>query len=173
MTVRKLAKYCQKIDNCERCKHIDKCAKFKKYLQDFICPATLLIKDCEGFTTALTQKFRRIVKRKENMERLTNSGTKEARPDVTIRDILNKLAEYEDLYEQGKMLKLPCAVGDTVYRIVPKNYRKIAELKIREFVVCENGLCFRTDKTDFNYSCDEFGEYIFLTREEAEQSLKR
>ena len=27
----------------------------------------------------------------------------------------HKLAEYEDLEEQGKLLKLPCAVGDTVY----------------------------------------------------------
>lgn len=27
----------------------------------------------------------------------------------------HKLAEYEDLEQQGKLLKLPCAVGDTVY----------------------------------------------------------
>lgn len=27
----------------------------------------------------------------------------------------NKLREYEDLEEQRKLLKLPCAVGDTVY----------------------------------------------------------
>lgn len=32
-----------------------------------------------------------------------------------LQEILNKLAEYEDLEEQGKLLKLPCAVGDTVY----------------------------------------------------------
>ena len=51
------------------------------------------------------------------MERLTNSGTKEAKPDVTIREVINKLAEYEDLEEKGKLPKLPCAVGDTVYEI--------------------------------------------------------
>ena len=49
------------------------------------------------------------------MERLTNSGTKEAKSDVTIREVLDKLAEYEDLEEQGKLLKLPCVVGDTLY----------------------------------------------------------
>lgn len=85
---------------------------------------------------------------------------------------IDKLAEYEDLEEQGKLLKLPCSVGDTVYRIVPKTYRKITKLKIKEFVVCENGLCFRTDKTNFGYSCDEFGEYIFLTKSAVEQALK-
>lgn len=40
------------------------------------------------------------------MERLTISGTKEAKPDVTIREVLNKLAEYEDLEEQGRLLRL-------------------------------------------------------------------
>lgn len=30
---------------------------------------------------------------------------------------VEKLAEYEDLEEQGKLLKLPCAVGDTVYLV--------------------------------------------------------
>jgi len=49
------------------------------------------------------------------MERLTNSGTKEAKSNVTIREILNRLAEYEDLEEQGLLLKLPIAIGDTVY----------------------------------------------------------
>lgn len=31
--------------------------------------------------------------------------------------IVKRLAEYEGLEEQGKLLKLPCAVGDTVYVI--------------------------------------------------------
>lgn len=32
-----------------------------------------------------------------------------------LNDAITKLAEYEDLEEQGKLLKLPCAVGDMVY----------------------------------------------------------
>lgn len=32
-----------------------------------------------------------------------------------ISDALKKLAEYEDLEEQGKLIKLPCKVGDKVY----------------------------------------------------------
>ena len=32
-----------------------------------------------------------------------------------VTDTLNKLAEYEDLEEQGLLLRLPCKVGDTVY----------------------------------------------------------
>lgn len=32
-----------------------------------------------------------------------------------IATILKKLAGYEDLEEQGRLIKLPCKVGDTVY----------------------------------------------------------
>lgn len=34
------------------------------------------------------------------MKRLTYSGTKEAKPDVTIVRALNKLAKYEDMQEK-------------------------------------------------------------------------
>lgn len=33
----------------------------------------------------------------------------------TISDVIDKLADYEDLEEQGRLIKLPCKVGDTVY----------------------------------------------------------
>lgn len=36
---------------------------------------------------------------------------------VQIYAELRKLEEYRKLDEQGKLLRLPCAVGDTVYRI--------------------------------------------------------
>lgn len=66
----------------------------------------------------------------ENMERLTTTSDKGGvaftfNLDITcdkseimkILKLAEKLKEYEDLEEQGKLLKLPCAVGDTVYRI--------------------------------------------------------
>lgn len=34
-----------------------------------------------------------------------------------VTNALNKLAEYEDLEEQGMLLRLPCKVGDTVFPI--------------------------------------------------------
>lgn len=32
-----------------------------------------------------------------------------------VEDMVKKLADYEDLEEQGRLIKLPCKVGDTVY----------------------------------------------------------
>ena len=34
---------------------------------------------------------------------------------VPIIDALNRLAEYEDMEEQGLLLRLPCKVGDTLW----------------------------------------------------------
>lgn len=34
-----------------------------------------------------------------------------------MANLRGRLKQYEDLDEQGKLLKLPCAVGDTVYRV--------------------------------------------------------
>ena len=32
--------------------------------------------------------------------------------------VLNRLAEYEDAEEQGLLVRLPCKVGDRIYRVV-------------------------------------------------------
>ena len=90
-----------------------------------------------------------------------------------VAEWLKQLKVYKDAEEQGLLFQLPCKVGDTVYRLIPKTYRHIEPLNVRKFVICENGLCFVTEKTNFHYSCEEFGEFIFLTKEEAEQALKQ
>lgn len=102
------------------------------------------------------------------MRRLTYSGTKEAKTDVTIRDALNKLAEYEDLEEQGKLLKLPCAMGNTVYTIYSSEDDSfIEEAKVEEVSTHRIWI----DSVYFDY--DDFGKSVFLTREEAEAALKK
>ena len=35
----------------------------------------------------------------------------------TIDDVIDRLAEYEDLEEQGLLLRLPCKIGTKVYNI--------------------------------------------------------
>lgn len=52
------------------------------------------------------------------MKRLTNSDKEIPTLDNNAEYWLKayfKLKEYEDLEEQGRLLKLPCKVGDTVY----------------------------------------------------------
>lgn len=58
------------------------------------------------------------VDREKNGITCSNYCTNCGRADCDdIRNALYKLAEYEDLEEQGLLLRLPCNVGDTVYVI--------------------------------------------------------
>lgn len=95
-----------------------------------------------------------------------------------LQEILEKLAEYEDLEEGGKLLKLPCAVGDTVYYITPKR-RDYEELKVMFFnVFSENEIYMKCDSVKSPYmnygeiDVDEIGKTVFLTKSAAEQALK-
>lgn len=73
-----------------------------------------------------------------------------------ISDALKKLADYEDLEEQGRLIKLPCKVGDTVYFI--KDSETIVE---RE-----------ADMIFIGVFWEEFGKKWFPTKEEAKSKLK-
>ena len=51
---------------------------------------------------------------------------------------IEKLATYEDLDEQGLLVRLPCKVGDTVYDIVGRPL-KIVEHKVDAFHIDKKG----------------------------------
>ena len=70
--------------------------------------------------------------------------------------ICEKLCKYEDLEEHGRLIKLPCKVGDTVYFI--KNSETIVKRK--------------ADMIFIGIFLEEFGKKWFPTREEAEVKLK-
>lgn len=96
----------------------------------------------------------------------------------------SKLAEYEDLEEQGLLLRLPCKVGDTLYIIEPRfyNYEKHEgvqkgickgyELNDRYGWIVKAELEDGEKHTLYFYNFSKFGKTVFLTREEAEQKLK-
>ena len=88
-----------------------------------------------------------------------------------MADLRERLKEYEDLEEQGRLVILPCKVGDMLYRLVPNLYREYVEIKIAQFVINKNGIYFITDK-GVSWSADKIGKTVFLTKSEAEQKLK-
>lgn len=99
-----------------------------------------------------------------------------------LQKALNKLGEYEDLEEKGLLVQLPCAVGDTIYKLwytechigetYPDSYscsgcEDECDMKreISEFVVPSIQWIVKT--------MDNFNKTVyFLTREQAEQALK-
>lgn len=98
-----------------------------------------------------------------------------------VQQVIKKLAEYEDLEEQGKLLKLPCKVGDMVFDLVlcdDSQYR-IFEMRvcnINYFGDVHKGKVWNVyleDECSKAYrSFYDFGKTVFLTHEQAELALK-
>ena len=102
-----------------------------------------------------------------------------------VPKLYKHLAEYEDLEEQGLLLKLPCKVGTTVY-VIDTIYECDNDYMdcIMEFpdrYQCERGfkceyehekLVVRPESFDFKM-LNNFNKTVFLTKEEAEKALKR
>ena len=80
-----------------------------------------------------------------------------------------KLARYEDLEEQGRLIELPCKVGDTVYYITGIHNTLIKPAKVEEVYFGDVfAVHVSTQNTSFTLVEGEF----FLTKEEAEAALK-
>ena len=96
-----------------------------------------------------------------------------------IQKVFKKLADYEDLEEQGLLVRLPCKVGDTVYRVNAGAKQPIIPMTVSEihFLCYKNERAVRFDaigKEDMGESCyrlEDIGRIVFLTREEAEKKL--
>ena len=105
-------------------------------------------------------------------------------PDCEEIDaVYRKLKEYEDLEEQGRLIKLPCKVGNTVYRYVEEKgcvlEYTVWNISMSAYesggidIVIEG--CAESEdevEDEFSLSLIDFKNEFFNTREEAEQKLK-
>ena len=98
-------------------------------------------------------------------------------PDCGNGSPTEKLADYEDVEEQGLLLRLKCKTGDTVYYRTNNNdiYPiKINEINISNSDVIYNGVIYNGYfmKCTYEFDNSDFGKTVFLTQTEAEQKLK-
>lgn len=92
-------------------------------------------------------------------------------------NVLQKLADYEDLEEQDRLIKLPCKVGDTVYAIGFNNNKSIIyESVVLSILITEKEIAFnvKVDEFEINSQLKQsmFDKTVFLTKSEAEAKLK-
>ena len=118
------------------------------------------------------------------MERLTNRN-KEIPTLVDNAEywleVYFKLKDYEDLEEQGRLVKLPCKVGDKIFLDFAGFGKDIDKFTVKDFHLD----CFEDGETIL--FCDyesndrtlsgqidvmEFGKTVFLTKFEVEEKLK-
>ncbi len=92
-----------------------------------------------------------------------------------VEKLSMKLGEYEDAEEQGLLLRLPCKVGDTLYKPNPITLKEIVEIQIESIFITESRISIsgRTTKMHYSYCCSpsDIGKTVFLTRKEAESAL--
>ncbi len=100
----------------------------------------------------------------------TYAGMQKDGSIIYIGSVADKLAEYEDLEEQNRLLKLPCAVGDKIY--LPNEYvGKVIDFEIIEICIFKEEIMF-IDDSENEYFINDFGKTVFPTKEEAETALK-
>ncbi len=102
---------------------------------------------------------------------------------------IEKLADYEDLEEQGLLVRLPVAIGDDIYKIPSKaDYdlnvlngynanNRVYHQKVYSIVFSQRGWLVQCDKDSIyapNVICVdvEYGKTWFTTHEEAEKKLE-
>ena len=100
-----------------------------------------------------------------------------------MMSVLNSIGSYDRLRElaeadkDGRVVVLPCKVGDTVYEVTSRKTKSEYRVKaIRVELFCTfiewDIVAGFVDKSLFGVSVDEIGKTVFLTREEAEKALE-
>lgn len=126
------------------------------------------------------------------MERLTEKNEEHyiARQDrlngkiVGNQMCLDKLGEYENLEEQGLLIKLPCRVGDIIwdndfgkpcaYRITGFSFGE-ADGYIDDPIITDDIVYYYSNYNGSimgSFAMNEIGKSLFLTQAEAEQKLR-
>lgn len=91
--------------------------------------------------------------------------------------LIERLGKYEDLEEHGRLVKLPCKVGDMVYGInTDRNIvsaLKIISVKIYSYAIYfDYQLIDGIYKNIVSFADADIGKTVFLTKSEAEAKLK-
>ena len=81
-----------------------------------------------------------------------------------MAELHESLKCYEDLEEQGLLLKLPCKVGSTVYQLRIDNTKYLTSNK-RVWEIVETSFEIR--------DLENIGKTVFLAKAEAEEALRR
>lgn len=117
-------------------------------------------------------KYERLTDR-ETAEMLKNTegGSWDSDNEEAQRYI--KLAEYEDLEEQGLLVRLPCKVGDKIFEVFNYPIPQIKETAVDKVVFTAKGIRLKLARNSFyETAVSSIGKTIFFTRAEAEKKLK-
>ena len=93
----------------------------------------------------------------------------------TVKNMIKKLATYEDLEEQGLLVRLQCKVGDILFRINKGARNPIIKMKVSQITMISKLYNIKAIQEDYGevfFSDDVIGIKVFTTSEEAEKKLE-
>ena len=159
-------------DSCMKiipCKWYTKAIEKLKHYEDLEEQLNKVYGDCDGLL--------------ESMIELLEEHSGVDIPDDTVKALLliNGSVDFykkcESLEEQGRLIKLPCKVGDTVWKVEERlEHIYIERLVIDRIEVNDNYIYYFANEKITGESviwdnCD-FSKTVFLTKSEAEAKLK-
>ena len=110
----------------------------------------------------------------ESVEALKLSMMGKAISEITEFDGLpiDRLRELAEADKDGRVVVLPCKVGDTVWRIVRDGEPHITRDEVRDMCFADDmTLCVELVGGRVTFT-QKFGKTVFLSREEAEKALQ-
>lgn len=90
--------------------------------------------------------------------------------DVIIQPGEKTLGDIADYLLEKGVIVLPCKVGDTIYRCGYPS-KKVYEWEIEHVKLYLDEIVF-VDDSDNEFTAEDIGKTVFLTREEAEKALE-
>lgn len=87
-----------------------------------------------------------------------------------------RLRELAEADKDGRVVVLPCKVGDTVFARLGNKSKYVCECKVKQIVVGNIGFVtfapIGAPEREYDVSLRGFGKTVFLSREEAEKDLE-
>ena len=111
------------------------------------------------------------------LEKLFDYALEESKTLTEQLALLNRIRDLAEADQAGRLMVLPCKVGDTVYEVTSR--KTISEYRVKAirvelfctFIEWDIVAGF-VDKSIFGVPVDEIGKTVFLPREEAERALE-
>ena len=89
---------------------------------------------------------------------------------------ISRMVELMKADKDGRVVVLPCKVGDTVFARLDNNRKYVCECKVKQIVVDNIGFVtfapIGAPEREYDVSLRGFGKTVFLSREEAEKALQ-
>ena len=90
---------------------------------------------------------------------------------------ISRLVEIAEADKDGRVVVLPCKVGDTVFARLDNKSKYVCECKVKQIVVGNIGFVtfapIGAPEREYDVSLRGFGKTVFFSREEAKKALQK